>query len=349
MNFFKPAILSIISVLFLISCDKDDTIVDPIENYETGFFVINEGSFSNDNASVTYVSQDYTTVKQDLYQSVNEEGLGDVAQSTFVVNDKAYIIMNGSDKIVVVDLNTMKKLETIEDPQIKNPRYLVARNGLGYVSNWGVGPDPNDDSVVIIDLATNTVTDTFSVGFVPDRMVIVGDYLYVNLQGWYPLVNNITEVIDLTTNTVVKDIEVGEYPTSIIYQDNLVYVMSSGSFGVTGGKISVINPHSNVVTKTLEFTTTENPSNLTYGNNGFYYSLDGKVFKWNGISDIVPMAEENGLDGSYYSMTIKNGLIYVTDAGDFTSEGSLQIFDLSDNSSVETISTGIVPNGIIFL
>lgn len=349
MNTIKIILQILLSFFIITSCDKDDTVVVPHNTYETGFFVLNEGSFSNGNASLTYVSQDYTTVEQGVFQTVNEEGLGDVAQSAHVSGNNAYIVMNGSDKIVVVDKNTMSELATIEGPQINNPRYMVEYNGLGYVSNWGNGPDPSDDSIVIIDLATNTISSSISVGFVPDKMIVVGDLLYVILQGWAPNVNNKVEVIDLTTNTIVQNIEVGDYPSSIVYKDNLIYVLAGGSWGVSGGKISVINPQTNAVITTLEFANDENPSNLTYSTDGFYYNLNGKIYKWNGTADVLPILEEVGLDGFFYNTTISNGLLYATDAGDFSSEGSLKIFKLSDNSSVTTITTGIAPNGIIFL
>jgi hypothetical protein len=52
--------------------------------------------------------------------------------------------------------------------------------------------------------------------------------------------------------------------------------------------------------------------------------------------------------GSFYAMTINDGKLYATDASDFASNGTLKIFDLSTNSEIITIATGIIPGGVYF-
>ena len=54
-----------------------------------------------------------------------------------IVNDRGYIVVNNSNKIVVVNQYTMEKEAVIEGNSIVNPRFFVANNGKGYISNWG--------------------------------------------------------------------------------------------------------------------------------------------------------------------------------------------------------------------
>lgn len=348
MKITKLVPIFFLSFLFLASCDPDENpIQGPLGAYENGFFVLNEGHFGSGNASITYVSDDYAMVEQTVYKAVNGEALGDIAQSIFMHDDKAYIVLNGSDKIEVVNRYTMKKIATIQGSEIKNPRYMVEYNGFGYISNWGVGSDPSDDTVVIIDLTTDTIINTFAVGFVPNKMLVVENKLYIAIQGWSPDIQNKVELYDLTTNTKIKEFEVGDYPTSLALNIKDIYVLSGESWIGTGSTITKINTDSDAITKVINLPDGDFPSNLTLDIDTFYYSLRGKVFKWNGIDDVLPTTEEIGLDGLYKNMTIKEGLLYAT-SRDYSSEGNLKIYKLSDNSTVKTLATGIAPNGIGF-
>ena len=78
-----------------------------------------------------------------------------------------------------------------------NPNEIVVFKGKAYVTNQ------EDDTVSVIDLATNTVTATVSVGDEPFGLTAftigAADYLYVT-----NLVSNSISIIDLSTNTVVN-------------------------------------------------------------------------------------------------------------------------------------------------
>lgn len=78
-----------------------------------------------------------------------------------------------------------------------NPNEIVVFKGKTYVTNQ------DDDTVSVIDLATNTLTATVSVGDEPFGLAAftIGstDYLYVT-----NLISNSISIIDLSTNTVVS-------------------------------------------------------------------------------------------------------------------------------------------------
>ena len=339
------------SLLFFNSCKPDeDPIQGPEGAYENGFFVLNEGNFSAANASITYISDDYATVEQGIFRGVNAKALGDTAQSIFMYDDKAYIIVNGSDKIEVVNRYTMKSIATVED-DLENPRYIVAQSGVGYVSNWGNPADPNDDFISVIDLGSDAITGVLSVDEGPEKMLLVGDRLYVALKGAWNTNNKIL-VIDTKTNLVVSEIEVGDNPNSMYSEGSSLYVLSGGisypELAQTPGRIDKIDMVSNTVIDTWNFgEVIEHPNFLMKYGNSFYYYLKGNIFKWDG-ANVLPSTPENGLGGLYYGVSINNGLLYSLDAGDFTSEGTLKIFDLTSNTQIESITTGVGPNSVAF-
>lgn len=350
MKITKLLSVLLLSLFVFNSCKKDDPVEEPpLGDYENGFFIVNEGNFGSGNASITFVSNDYATVEQNVYQTVNSEALGDTAQSIFMNDDKAYIILNASNKIEVVNRYTMESIATIDGGNISNPRYMETYNGFGYVSNWGSTSDSNDDFISVIDLSTNTVVGTISVTLGPEKIMLIGEKIYVAMKGAWGTNNKIT-VIDANTNLVITSIAVGDNPNSMLVKGNDLYVVSGGISWPThtAGQIDKIDLSSHTVTKTWEMEETEHPKFLTTSASSLYYELAGEVYKWDGVSTNLPTTSEASLAGSYYGFAIQDNLLFTTNAADYVSEGSLEIFNLNTNTSVQVVTTGIIPNGIAF-
>ncbi len=334
--------------------EDDETITNFDSNngaYENGFFVLNEGSFGAGNASITFVHEDFSLVEQEIFKTVNGRPLGDTAQSIYILEEKAYIIVNGSNKIEVVNRFTMESIATIEGSAIKNPRYMVVHDGFGYISTWGEGSNPYDDKIVVINLYSNSISDTFwSRGEGPEKMLVKGSRLYVNHQGGWGQ-SNIVAVFDAPAYTYFGNFYVGDAPNSIVKDSNGdIWVLCGGNpyFATQETPGRLVKIENNSITFTYDFSEIEHPNHLLIDGDYLYYLLDGKVFKWDSTTNNLPTEEEYGLDGNYYNMNISDGLLFTTDAGDYMSEGTLKVFDLENNELIQTITTGIIPNAIVF-
>ena len=94
-------------VSLLVSCKKetppDDNDIDITTSH--GVFIVNEGNFQWSNASITYYNFSNNDYKEDIFKDVNNRPLGDVAQSVCIYNGKAYIVVNNSNKIEIVNLS----------------------------------------------------------------------------------------------------------------------------------------------------------------------------------------------------------------------------------------------------
>jgi len=352
MKTIKLLAILFITSLFLTSCggndDDDDDTEAPLGAYEHGFFILNEGNFSDGNASVTFVSDDYSNIEKEVFKGVNGGSLGDVAQSIYTYEDKMYIIVNNSDKIEVVNRYTMKSIKTIETSEVNNPRYMVEYDGIGYVTNWGDGAVTTDDTILVIDLENDTVTETISVGEGPENIVVVGDKLYVAMKGAWG-VNNKILVIDTVTKQIISEIEVGDVPNSMTVINDELFVLSGNKWLTLRSSISVINLNTNTVKQTYPFIDGIFPNYLTNFENDIFYSLNNDVYSFNSSSLTLPTEPETGIDASNnHGLFIKEGLIYVTVVPDYVSEGSVKIYNLSNNSLVQDVSAGIAPNGVAF-
>lgn len=342
-------VLSLVVLSFSCSTDDDDDNQPaPLGDYEEGILVTNEGNYNQGNGSVSFISDDFSYAENNIFSNVNGELLGDIVQSIGFNDDLAYIVVNNSQKIEVVNRYTFESVATIDSGLI-NPRFITFVSGKGYVTNWGDGSNPSDDFVAIINLETYEVSSTIPVAEGPEKIVSNGITIYVAHQGGYSQ-NNIVSVIDPSSNNLTT-IKVGDVPNSMVFDNQgALYVLSGGipnwTDNETGGKLSVINTSTNMVSNTLDFGSDQHPSNLSYGESLYYY-MNGGVYKLaiEGSSlPATPVIESV----NFYHMTVNNGVLYGVDAGDFSSNGTLKSFDLTSNIEINSKQVGIIPSGIYF-
>lgn len=356
----KLLTLAILSGLFLNSCSSDDDIIDPVEPapqgaYTDGFFVLNEGSFGNSNSSISFASNDFTTTEIEIFSKVNNESLGDTGQSLTFDDRKAFIVMNASNIIQVVDRYTFEHIFTIETG-LANPREVVVDQAKIYVTNWGDASDASDDYVAIFDLETYEANGNISVGEGPEMIVAGNNKLYVALKGGYNF-NNIVEVIDPISKTVETSIEVGDVPNSLQIENGYLWVMSGGipawpeNIEETAGRISKINLSSNEVTEEMIFpNVTDHPSNFEIENNNAYYVLSKAVYSFEkSATDLPEESLFNFSDiTSFYGFEVEDEYFYTGDAGNYSSNGTVRIYNLGGDLVAEFDSGGINPNGFYF-
>lgn len=338
---------------FLVSCNDDDSIApsEPSGAYENGLLIANEGPFAGGYGTVTFIANDLKTVEQNIYQHVNEnDNAGNVLNSIGFYEDSAYLVANVSNKITVVDRFTFEKKGSIQE-SLNNPRHFAAGNGIGFVSNWGDPYDESDDYISVIDLATETIITTISVSYGPENLLILGNKLYVAHKGGYGH-NNIISVIDRDTYQIEEAIVVGDVPGSMAsdFKGNL-WVLCEGIPAWTGnetnGSLIRIRTSSNEVTLELDFGPQNHPQFLSVDLGQLYYSLNGKVYKMRDTDSALPSTEV--LSGVYfYQMKVYEGVLYGADAKDYASNGSIEVYNLIENSFVTSVPAGIIPGGIYF-
>jgi YVTN family beta-propeller protein len=318
--------------------------------FEDGILISHEGNFGQGNASVSFVSFDLQTVENNIYSTVNSNPLGDVAQSIGFNGDFAYIVLNVSNAIEVVNRYTFESVATI-NTGLNNPRFIAFANGKGYVTNWGDGSVSTDDYLAIINLDSNTLdSQTIPVAEGCEEIVANGNTLYVAHQGGFSQ-NNVVSVVDATSNTVSSTITVGDVPNSMqLDGSGNLWVLAGGkpswTGDETGGKLSKINTSDNSVTS-IDFATTEHPNHLALDNGAFYYYTSGSVFKMATSATTLPTtAELTGLN--FYGMTVDNSVLYGVNALDFTSNGILSTYNLSSNTLEASATVNIIPGGIYF-
>lgn len=344
-------------MLFLSSCsteDAPDSLDNPEQEFSDGIFVLNEGNYGTGNSSVSFIEPATENSKHEIFKSANNgAALGDTGQSIGFYGEYAFVVMNASNTIEVVDRNSFVSVATI-DTDLQSPRYIAFSEGKGFVTNWGVGTDPNDDFVTVINAENFSVEKTISVAEGPERVISGEGKVFVAHTGVYNVNNKIT-VIDAVKSDFETAITVAQLPNSLLIDGGDLWVLSGGDPGYSGeesaGALSRIDLSTNTVVQEIPFpNVSDHPANLDQANGQFYYTLGKEVYAFDGTSETLPtsplfeMAEVEYL----YGFEAEGTSFFAASANyDFTGNGELIEFDLSGNV-VNSFETGVNPNGIYF-
>ncbi|MGV9004660.1 YncE family protein [Flavobacterium sp.] len=354
MKISKLFLVALISSVFFVSCSSDDNNGGtPLGTYDNGVLILNQGGFGAGNASVSYVSDDFVTQQNNIYGIVNPSlTLGDTGQDIGFYENLAFIVLNASNKIEIVNRYSMLHVGTINEG-LDNPRYITFSNGKGFVTNWGDGTSTTDDFIAVINLETYLVSSTIPVVEGPERIIAKDGKLYVAHAGGYNYGSSIT-VLNAANNTITTSIVVGDVPNSLEIEGNSLYVISGGKPSWTGtetaGKLSKINLSNNAVTS-ISFPEGDHPSNLEFAENSLYYTVDSEVFKSTLNATTLPAEAlfSTTAQGVYgvYSFAVKNNKIYVGDAVDYSSNGKVYIYSATGTLE-KNYTVGVIPAGFYF-
>ncbi|MCB0402140.1 MAG: hypothetical protein KDD41_08655 [Flavobacteriales bacterium] len=335
------------------SCKKIDTPTNAGgtggDKYDNGLFISNEGSFGAGNGSVSFYNSLAKTVKNNVFSIENGRPLGDVVQSITRIGDKAFICVNGSNKIEVVESSTFKEVTTITGVAL--PRYMVANGNVGYVSSWN-----NGGEIAFIDLNTLQVTNTLTLGSGPERMAISNNKLFVANSGGYGVDSTLT-ILDLSNNNSTT-LQLNAYnPTAIVHgSGNTLWVLARGrviydaGWNVIGhdpSKLIELDASNNSIVSTTTLFNTGHPGNLDMspdkstlyvgGAYGFYgvYALSAVA---PGTPDLVVPEMNYG-----FFVNQSTGNLFVLQEAS-SSNGKLLRYSPSGNKLGE-YTVGVFPNG----
>jgi DNA-binding beta-propeller fold protein YncE len=343
--------------IMITSCNKDDDPGEqkPVSKYLSadGVFIVNEGLFMAGNGDISFYNGKTKTVSNNLFYSINKRTPGDIPQYFTIFNGKGYLVVNNSNTVEVVDMNTFKVTRTIAGFEMPR-QMLMYKDQLG--KTRGLVSQLGSTKIAIVSLDSLAITGYIEAGKSTDRMVIIGQKLFVaNWSEFYiPKPNNTITIFDLTTGLLTDSIVVTREPNSMVLDaSGKLWVLCSGGYmGEETPALICIDPDQKTIVRTLPFNTPGSyPSLLTVspdGNELCYADKD--VFRMN-IDDQTLSATPLIAAGSRYiyglAMDPRNGEIYLTDAKDFQHEGMVYRYS-NDALPIDSFGVGINPSGAFF-
>ncbi|MDG4946532.1 T9SS type A sorting domain-containing protein [Weeksellaceae bacterium KMM 9713] len=305
--------------------------------YDNGVLISNEGNFGSPNADVSYIDQDTYEISNNIYQAVNNEPLGDVLQHVRIHGDKAYLVMNNSNKIVVVDRASFEKIDVITE-QISLPRFIGFANDKLFVSN------SSGRYVSIYNEADRSfITKIEQLGSV-NNVEVAGNYVFVQQGNWGS--GNSVAVIDATTNTLNSILEVDEGINGIISNGDFLYTLSSTANGTVINKIDATDLS---LAATIIAEDITGAGKIAYSDGNLYFignSTDIFSVEDNLMSEpsLVTSVPDNAWS-TLYGFGVVDDYILTSDSNGFTQASIIRAYSKETGSLVATFNAGIGSNG----
>jgi DNA-binding beta-propeller fold protein YncE len=339
--------------LLVLSCKPDPPQPEPEpvpDVSASGLYIINEVLFQHNNSSLSYYNFRDGSFTENIFLDVNHRGLGDVGNDLQQYGSKLYIVVNNSNIVEVVDVNTVQSLKTISLSG-KQPRYVTFLDNKAYVSCF-------DGDVVRIDTASLQVESTVHTGLNPDGICVCNGKIYVSNSGGLnaPNYGNTVSVIDPASFTVTKNITVDINPTRIkSWGNRYVYVVSNGDYYSVPANFQKIDAQSDEVVKTynLEVVNFDIYQNLAYIYTYDYTSMTSAWIKVLDLETDEVIKDQFISDGTQlktpYGIKVNplNGDVYITDAGTFTTNGDVYCFDNQGRKKF-SFEAGLNPQAMVF-
>jgi len=368
----KKILIYMCFIVLLSSCMNDELIYennrltisgDPelyeYINNQRGLFIVNEGNFMYDNASLSFYMIDSMKILNDVFSRINGLPLGDVAQSMVIRKNLGYIPVNNSGKVYVIDINTFEYAGKITG--LISPRYIHFLNDdKAYIT------DLYAKSVSIANPLSMTLTGSINVDnhesrfyqHPTEQMVQWGKYVFANCWSY----DNKILVIDSQKDEVVDSIEVISQPNSmVIDKNNKIWVLSDGGaegnpYSYDRSGLTKIDAETFEIERIFRFGKDDNPRSLTLNGSGdTIYFINRDVWSMPVNSEDIPVepiiksSYSEYFAGGYYSVAVDpvTSDIYVADAVDHVQQGTVYRFS-SKGEPVDTFRVGVTPGSFCF-
>lgn len=351
---------------------SDYEVVDAAVNASakpSGIYLVNEGNQGSNKARLDFLNFHNGFYIRDVFTEYNPEvvkGLGDTGNDVQVYKGKVFVAVNGSHKVEIMDAYSMKRLAQVDVP---NCRFIAFDGNCAYMTSY-VAKDKETlktqkGALYRIDLDTYKVTGQVTVGYQPEQLVIMDGKAYVaNSGGYVAGYDNTVSVVDLKSMTVDYDIKVAvNLELMLVDADGVIWVSSRGNYSDVsstlnylvkkgdkyelGGSVNVpVSSMALAGDKIYVIGSTYTPP--TWALTTTYNIVNAKTRKLESGSFITDGTESDIATAFTVTVNPGNGDIYVTDAKDYVSSGTLHCYTGSGKHKW-SVRTGDIPGRIAFL
>jgi DNA-binding beta-propeller fold protein YncE len=346
MNNIKSKIwIAFITMVALASCDDKPTgntdivLPPPIKG---SVLINNEGNFQFGNASLTVLDIGEDKLFQNVFEVKNGRSLGDVFQSIQVFQQKAYLVVNNSQKIEVVNPETFVSIATING--FTSPRYFLPVNAnTAYVTEYYA------NAVKVVDLNSNTIIASIPINGLLEEMVLLNNKVYVSNTR-----KNYVYIIDASNHSLTDSVKV-VYSSNSLQVDahQHIWVLSNGDESKSiRPSLQRINTTVDTVDKSLTLTMAEKDVTKLRTNKAKtqLYWLSKHVYRHSiDAESISSIPFITAFNQTFYALGVNpvNDEVYVGDARDFVSQSTILRYR-ADGTQIGLFKAGIITGDFYF-
>ena len=322
-----------------------------------GIWITNEGGFTLGQASLSFLDLVEDSMYNNVFQAINGRPLGDVLQSISYYNGRAFLVLNNSQKIEVVDSISFQNITTIND--LNAPRELVGYKQKLFVS------DLYSDKLTVLDANSYTQIDAIDAYGWTNKMIVFQSKLFVTVQQTF--INNVIGskkgllIMDADSHEELAFVNLPQGANSLqLDRHNNIWVLCDGGLEEEIGGLFKINPISYDVERELYFPSIKYAGHSLTVNQARdkLYFIAADPNEGLNAFDIVSIGIEDThypnevfLDGGslyIYGFFIneEDDELYFNDAVGLIQEGFCYRLNFSDQTLIRKYKTGIFPSQI---
>lgn len=347
-------ILTLVLSVLITACvrDKPPALL-PATAVPGNVYVVCEGSYGSGNASLYLYNASTNTVNANVYSAANGQPPGDVFQSMMRNGDSLYLCINNSDKILVIEKDSHKRVGEIALPK---PRYMLKTG-----EKRALVSSLYDNKLYTIDLQSLQIIHTTALPFNnPEGMCKIGTDAYI--CPWDTACNYIYQV-DGTNSEIKRAIRIeGRAPQAALTdKEGMLWVLAGNAVKGKRASLCRIDPSSLNVLQTFWFPEGSDPIKPCFnpGHDTLYFiqvKYDGST-EQNGIYRMyinsLRLPETPFIAAGKYQYFWAlgtdpvSGYVYVGDPKGFVQKGSVYVYQ-PNGTLVNTFDVGLGPGQFYF-
>ena len=358
-KFFKVIKITVyvLCISLLNACVKDkpnpEQTIIPNATHR-GILISNEGSYGNNNAELSFLDLDTRSIFNQLYNSANKKALGDIVQSVSSINGKYYIVINNSNRIEIIDLNSYQHVASIAS--INSPRYITqVSQDKAYVSCL------YSNLIYVINLQDNSIIKTIHVDFnSTEKMQLFNGYCYVT--NWDTASHIIYQINTLSDSIESKIQIIGAASHDIVLdQENRLWILSGNKYKKTNSYLTKYDPITKQIIQTFSFQSNQDPFRLILNahKDTLYFvdvdyngaSVSNGLFKMSIHANALPMNTFIKAPTNSYFWAVGfdsiTSHIFLSDPKGFTQQSTIYEYT-NDGNLINQYTAGIGSNGFLF-
>lgn len=336
------------TLLLNVACTEDYDEPQPLVKgaYESGIIIANEGNFGKANAEVSFIGEGLKESTNGIFGKANAGApLGDVLNSVAFNQNNAYLVLNNSNKITIVDRYSFQKKSEVTAGLVQ-PRHMVFSGDKYYVSN-------NDfystRKVNIYSVADNALLKSIPFDRYAEKLAEAAGYIYVQTDG----VTYDSSYNELPTGHTISRINsaTGSVDKPIVLEDpgiirdmaaanGVVYVISSDK---SNSYLYKINGADGTAAK-IVFNGIASAQNIAADGSQLYIATSGnKVYTMSATATTAPTKSFDISAKYLYGFNVIDGMLYTADSN-FTENSTVRVYN-STGVLQKTFTAGMGANG----
>jgi len=298
--------------------------------------ILNEGNFMFSNGSVSVLNNITGEVANQVYRAANNVPIGDVPQSMLIHDSLAFIIVNNSGKIEVVDKTNFVSIKTITG--LTSPRFMAIVN-QNPLTGWVT--DLYANKIWKVDLEQGYITGNIPLNGWGENILIHTTDAYVLNK-----TDSVIHVLDLATESVKQTYDLGNGIVDFkkMNENELVVISVGGMYKIDMTQSKVDTLYTFPVLRNPTRLAVDTTEQIVYFLEMDVFSVDLKPAEFN-----IYVFQAKPPSANLYGMEVnsQNGFVYLTNSKDYVQNGEVLVLDRAGNE-VGKYVVGINPQFILF-